>query len=155
MNTLEDWGAEGRENWWLWGGMCFLAGSWRFFKHNFDGGLWGNQRPWHCGIYRSWIWSILGRWNQAWGLPLQPVWPGFDVYAGSAISREESLGSGHVYPGRQVQLPVLLLCLCFQAQVSCGFYFCFQKKHKLSLLFCGLTLKSSHNLILSNTFLSI
>lgn len=134
--------------------MCFLAGSWRFFKHNF-GGFWGSQRPWHSGICRSWIWSILGRWNQTWGLPLQPVWPGFDVYAGSAISREESLGFGHVYPGRQVQLPVLLLCLCFQAQVSCGFLFCFQKKHWLELLFHRLTLKSTLKLILSNTCLSI
>lgn len=101
--------------------MCLLAGSWRSFTCSFLGGYWGSQRPWqccHCGTCGSWLWTITGRWNQTWWLPLQPVWPGFDVYAGSTIAWEESLGTGHVYSWRQVQLPVLLLCLCFQAQVS-------------------------------------
>lgn len=101
------------------GDVCLLAGSWRTFTCSFLGGYWGSQRPYgHYGTCRSWIWTITGRWNQTWWLPLQPVWSGFDVYAGSTIAREESLGPGHVYSRRQVQLPVLFLCFCIQAQVS-------------------------------------
>lgn len=125
----ESWGNDDRHLF-CWWGMCvcvvLLAGGWRPFPL-VPGCIGSSQRcQWRPGGPGGWwtllAWWNVGGWNPAGGIPLQSMWQSPDVHAGAAFSWEEPPGPGHVYPWGQVQLPVLLLCFCFQTQVSATWF---------------------------------